>query len=46
MKETKTFDKLYYEIALIINEELYEENKISPILHRQTEKEILKKLHR
>ena len=40
MQEYISLEKLYYEVALIINDELYEENKITTSKHHKTEKEL------
>ena len=37
-------EDIYYELALILNKELYDEEIISHILYQKTEKEILKRL--
>lgn len=42
MEKTLSIEELYYELALLINKELYEENYISPSLYKNTEKELLK----
>lgn len=42
MPDYISIEKLYYEVALIINEELYNENKITTSKHHKTEKELLK----
>lgn len=42
MKESLNIEKLYYELAVLINQELYEENAISPNLYKQAETDLLK----
>lgn len=38
--------KLYYEIALLINEELYKENSITLLQYKQTEENLMKELNK
>ena len=39
-------EKIVYKIALIINKDLYEENKISYKMYKNAEKEIFKNLNK
>ena len=42
----ENLEKMYYEVALIINEELYKENAISPVEYKQTEENLEKELNK
>ena len=41
----ENLDKMYYEVALIINEELYKENTITSVQYKQTEENLIKELN-
>ena len=46
MNKLSDYEKIYYELAILINEDLYNENLISPSLYKNAEKELLKNISR
>ena len=42
----ENLDKMYYEVAIIINEELYKENAITPSQYKQTEESLIEELNK
>ena len=42
----ENMEKIYYEIALIINEELYKESKISSIEYKKAEEKIRNEINK